>query len=95
MAVSYAQFIIQFPEFAEIDQTMVDPLLATFDAYYDAFGDFHDLAIYVRVALELNDSVFGMKTGDVSTEHDRYLARWTRMLALCYRRGQISGGGLT
>jgi len=95
MTVSYAQFIVQFPEFAAIEQTMVDPLLGLFDAHYDGFGNFHDDAIYVRTALELNASVFGQTMGDQSTEQNRYLERWERMLAISFRRGQISGGGLT
>ena len=54
----------------------------------------HDQAIYAVTALDLSDAVFGMRMSDESTEQNRYRARWERMLALCYRRGQISGGGL-
>ena len=95
MTVSYAQFIIEYPEFSEVPEAMVTPRLMTFDSHYDGFGDFHDLAIYTVTALDLSESVFGMPMSDDSTEQDRYKNRWKRVLALCYRRGQISGGGLT
>jgi hypothetical protein len=95
MTVSYAQFIIEYPEFSEIDQAMVDPRLMAFDTHYDGFGNFHDMAIYAVTALDLSEAVFGMRMSDESTEQDRYKKRWMRILSLCYRRGQISGGGLT
>lgn len=95
MAVSYAQFIVEFPEFSEVAQTLVEPRLLAFDAHYDGFGDFHDIAIYAVTALDLSQSVFGMPMADQGTENNKYMERWQRMLALSYRRGQVSGGGLT
>jgi hypothetical protein len=95
MTVSYAQFIIEYPEFSEIEQLMVEPRLATFDTHYNGFGEFHDMAIYAVTALDLSEAVFGMRMSDESTEQDRYKKRWERIKTLCYRRGQISGGGLT
>lgn len=95
MAVSYAQFIVEYPEFAEVPQTMVEPRLLAFDAHYNGFGDFHDIAIYTVTALDMSEAVFGMRMSDESTEQDRYLRRWKRILGLCYRRGTVSGGGLT
>jgi hypothetical protein len=95
MTVSYAQFIVENPEFSEIPQTMIEPRLLAFDAHYDGFGDFHDMAVYAVTALDLSEAVFGMPMSDDSTVQDRYKKRWTRILALCFRRGQISGGGLT
>jgi hypothetical protein len=95
MTVSYVQFITEYPEFSEIAEDMVTPRLSAFDAHYNGFGSFHDMAIYAVTALDLSQAVFGMRMSDESTEQDRYLKRWNRMLALCYRRGQISGGGLT
>ena len=95
MTVSYAQFVIEYPEFTEIAQTMVEPRLLAFDTYYDGFGEFHDMAVYAVTALDLSQAVFGMPMADQSTEQDKYQKRWDRILRLCYRRGQISGGGLT
>ena len=95
MTVSYVQFITEYPEFSEIDQDMIDPRLSAFDAHYDGFGDFHDMAVYAVTALDLSQAVFGMQMADQSTERNKYQERWDRILALCYRRGQISGGGLT
>jgi hypothetical protein len=95
MAVTYAQFIIEYPEFSEIEQLMVEPRLATFDTHYNGFGEFHDMAIYAVTALDLSQAVFGMPMADQSTVQDKYQARWDRIKMLCYRRGQISGGGLT
>jgi hypothetical protein len=93
MTVSYAQFVIEYPEFSEVEQTMVEPVLTTFDAFYDGFGDtIHDQAIYARTALHLSDSPFGMRMSDESTEQNRYIHKWLSFLVLCPKRGHVSGG---
>ena len=96
MAVTYAQFIVEYPEFSEVAQTLVDPRLAVWDAKLDGFGpDFHDMAVYRRTALDLSETVFGLPMGPQESGPNKYEAAWKRMLHMSYRRGHITGGGLT
>lgn len=99
MAVTYAQFIVEFPEFSEIDQTMVDPVLTMWDTFLSGFGStLHDRAVYRRTALELSRSVFGlpMTQNDLGGEQtDKYLQAWEDIVQMSYRRMTITGGGLT
>ena len=95
MAVSYAQFLVEYPEFSEVDQTLVEPRLTAWDSFLNGFGEFHDRAVYTRTALDLSETVFSMPMAPAEGGMDKYARAWDRMLKLSFRRGQISGGGLT
>jgi len=103
MAATYAEFIVRYKEFDQVEQTIIDAKIADAEAMLDsaAFGtdDFYDRAVYCRAAAFLLDSAFGSPMGatdGVSTQENRYLSMWrTQYLPLIKRRGQITGGGLT
>lgn len=95
MAVTYAQFIVEYPEFSEVAQTLVEPRLTAWDSTLNGFGsDLHDRAVYVRTALDLSETVWGLPMAPQEGPN-KYEKAWDRMLHMSYRRGQISGGGLT
>jgi len=98
MAVSYAQFIIEFPEFGDSSiTTMVTGELAFFDSVLEGFADLHDSAVYRRTAVSVNRKMGGQNMVQIPTggELTTYEKEWGEFKLLCYRRGQISGGGLT
>ena len=95
MAVTYAQFIIEYPEFAEIPQTMVEPNLLQYDAATSGMGTYHDMYVYAVTGQHLNESVMGMPMSPETAENNNYRIKAERILQLCYRRMTISGGGLT
>ena len=95
MAVTYAQFVLDYPEYSALDQTTVDSRLTFWNSALSGFGDFHDEAVYRRAALDFSERVFSLPMEGVERGEDRYATAWNRFLFLSYRRGQISGGGLT
>jgi hypothetical protein len=95
VAVTLAQFRIEYPEFDETGDTLIQPRLDAWNDTLNAFGDLHDQAVYKRTALDLSETVFGLSMAPNSLEPDKYEKAWDRILRMSYRRAQISGGGLT
>ena len=103
MATTYAEFIVRYKEFEQVEQTIIEAKIEDAEAMLDvaAWGteDLYDRAVYCRAAAFLLDSAFGVPMGatdSVSTQENRYRVMYReQFLPLIKRRGQISGGGLT
>jgi hypothetical protein len=96
MAVSYAQFIIEFPEFGDSSITaMVTGELAFFDSVLEGFANYHDGAVYRRTAVSINRKMGGQNMVQIPTngELTTYEKEWGEYKLNCYRRATISGGG--
>lgn len=98
MAATYAQFIIEYPEFSDTAITdMVTGELAFFDGVLDGFANLHDSAVYRRTAVSINRKMGGQNMVQIPTggELTTYEKEWGEFKLLCYRRASISGGGTT
>jgi hypothetical protein len=98
MAVTYAQFVIEFPEFRDASVLdMVTGELAFFDSVLEGFANLHDSAVYRRTAVSVSRKMGGLNMAPMPTggELTIYEKEWGEFKLLSYRRGQISGGGLT
>jgi hypothetical protein len=98
MAVTYAQFIVEFPEFSDASiLDMVTGELAYFDSFIEGFANLHDGAVYRRTAVSVSRKMGGLQMAPTPTDGEPtiYEKEWNNFKMLSYRRGGISGGGLT
>lgn len=101
MAVSYAQFIVEFPEFDQITQAYVQSKLDASAAQNElgAFGseERHDQAVYHFAADMLARSPYGTQMQLVNDDGLTVYGEYYKnvLLPRIHRRGQITGGGLT
>ena len=99
MAATYAEFIIGYPEFSEIEQTLVqfhmDEAIVR-NAGAKGTDELVTKAIYKLTAHELCLSPYGKQLQLVSDDgHTTYGDDYfLRLLPIITLRGQISGGGL-
>jgi hypothetical protein len=95
VAVTYAQFIVDYPEYSALAQTTVQSRLTFWNGFLEGFAAAHDEAVYRRSALDLSERVFSLPMDRAEGGEDRYRTAWERFLYVNYRRGQVSGGGFT
>ena len=98
MAVSYAQFIVEFPEFQDASiLDMVTTELAFFDGVLEGFADLHDQAVYRRTSVSVSRKMGGLNMAPMPTggELTIYEKEWGEFKLMNYRRMHLSGGGLT
>lgn len=99
MAVSYAQFVAQFPEFDQLEEAYVTSKLDEAERVHDAaaFGSSYDDVCYYFAADSLARSPSGSGMGLVNDDDDTtvYGYKYKTIFAKSmWRRMLLSGGGL-
>lgn len=106
MAVTSAEFIVRFQEFASVETESPGYITTRLDdaeSFLDeaAFGstDRYERAVYYYAAALMVDTPYGTPMGlteSPSGKSNRYRDYYNeKILPLILRRGQITGGGLT